>query len=732
MLILKKIGNGGYRVTLDGAKAGMLTRYGVLNDELRRDYSNCEAETTEEGVLLRGTKRDVNFSVDNFKDGGFQIRIPLTKEERLFGLGDANRDSVMIRGKTLNIWIANVASYGPMPVLVSSDGWAIIVNSTYYQKFDIADSDKDTVIISVAGGASDFYILSANSILDLVQAITDVTGKPIMLPAFGYGLTFVETERNINARKVLDDIRMMRDRDIPCDIFGLEPAWMENYYDLSTDKSWNKENFWLPTWLPENTASHRSFLGPMRFMGMQLSLWLCEDYDLFYEEDRQAKETTCESENAQVGDIDDAAFRKNVEFVDANIQGVVNTDQITKEDEPWFEHLKKFVDNGAACFKLDGCTQVVPHPQRLWAKKYFDSEAHNAYPIILAKQMKNGFSEYTDRRSLIYTAGAHLGTQQYAATWAGDTGGGPRTLVACLNYAMCGHTNTTCDMDIMDVKAIHYAFLSTWTQISSWAYYFHPWFLPPEVEKTIQRYSKLRSSLFPYIYAMAHKASVTGIPVMRPLPMMYENTDRYDDVHNAYMLGDSLYVGAFDMNLKLPDGEWVDYFTGKVYAGDISYETANGYAGALFVKKGSILATMQPQQYILEKEHDYIVRVYSGADATFELYEDDAFTYDYEKGGYAETRFEWKEESGTLAVYRRKGSFEGRPNNGYDILNSSVPKIDGIRPVRDMQIRIYGKSPKTISLNGSAVEFTVCEGYVEFTLPAGLHEKEDLFYQIKH
>ncbi|MBR1974977.1 MAG: glycoside hydrolase family 31 protein [Clostridia bacterium] len=732
MLILKKIGNGGYRVTMKNGKTSMLTRYGILNDELRRDYSNCEAETIEEGVLLRGTKRDVNFSVDNFKDGGFQIRIPLTKEERLFGLGDANRDSVMIRGKTLNIWIANVASYGPMPVLVSSDGWAIIVNSTYYQKFDIADSDKDRVIISVAGGASDFYILSANSILDLVQAITDVTGKPIMLPAFGYGLTFVETERNINARKVLDDIRMMRDRDIPCDVFGLEPAWMENYYDMSTEKSWNKENFWLPTWLPENTASHRSFLGPMRFMGMQLSLWLCEDYDLFYEEDRQAKETTCESENAQVGDIDDAAFRKNVEFVDANIQGVVNTDQITKEDEPWFEHLKKFVDNGAACFKLDGCAQVVPHPQRLWAKKYFDSEAHNAYPVVLAKQMKNGFSEYTDRRSLIYTAGAHLGTQQYAATWAGDTGGGPRTLVACLNYAMCGHTNTTCDMDIMDVKAIHYAFLSTWTQISSWAYYFHPWFLPPEVEKTIQRYSKLRSSLFPYIYAMAHKASVTGIPVMRPLPMMYENTDRYDDVHNAYMLGDSLYVGAFDMNLKLPEGEWVDYFTGKVYAGDISYETANGYAGALFVKKGSILATMQPQQYILEKEHDYIVRVYSGADAAFELYEDDAFTYDYEKGGYAETRFEWKEESATLAVYRRKGDFEGRPNNGYDLLNSSVPKIDGIRSVRDMQIRIYGKLPKSISLNGSAVEFTDCDGYVEFTLPASLHEKGDLFYQIKY
>ena len=260
MLLLKKIGNGGYRVTLENGHKGMYNRYGVLKDELSREYSNATAEITTKGVLLHGTKRAVDFQVENFQSGGFQIRIPLRKEERLFGMGDANRDNIMIRGKTLNVWIANVASYGPMPVLVSSDGWAIIVNSSYYQKFDIADSDKDAVIISVAGGTSDFYLLSADSILDLVQAITDVTGKPIMLPAFGYGLTFVETERSINARTVLDDIRMMRDRGIPCDTFGLEPAWMQKYYDLSTEKSWNKETFWIPNWLPENTASHRSFL----------------------------------------------------------------------------------------------------------------------------------------------------------------------------------------------------------------------------------------------------------------------------------------------------------------------------------------------------------------------------------------------------------------------------------------------------------------------------------------
>jgi alpha-glucosidase (family GH31 glycosyl hydrolase) len=259
---------------------------------------------------------------------------------------------------------------------------------------------------------------------------------------------------------------------------------------------------------------------------------------------------------------------------------------------------------------------------------------------------------------------------------------------------------------------------------------FHPWFLPVEVEATIKKYSILRSELFPYIYTMAHKASVSGIPVLRPLPMLYGDTERYDDVHNAYMLGDSFYVGAFDMHLKLPEGEWVDYFTGKAYQGDIEYQVPDGYAGALLVKKGAIIATMKPQLYILEKEHDYIIKVYTGADAEFALYEDDAYTYDYEKGGFATTRFTWSEQQTEFTVYRREGAFEGRPNNGHDLINNAIPKIEGIKPVRDMLVRVYGDTPKAVLLAGEEIDFMVCDGYVEFTVKADLHESADLIYKI--
>ncbi len=106
---------------------------------------------------------------------------------------------------------------------------------------------------------------------------------------------------------------------------------------------------------------------------------------------------------------------------------------------------------------------------------------------------------------------------------------------------------------------------------------------------------------------------------MRPLLLMYEDTDRFDAVQNMYMLGDSLLVGVFDMQFDLSEGERIDYFTGEVYSGHVDYDLPADRGGALFVKKGSVLVTMVPRKYILEKEHDYRIDVYPGAEAAYTL-----------------------------------------------------------------------------------------------------------------
>lgn len=81
---------------------------------------------------------------------------------------------------------------------------------------------------------------------------------------------------------------------------------------------------------------------------------------------------------------------------------------------------------------------------------------------------------------------------------------------------------------------------------------------------------------------MAHKAARTALPIARALSLMYPDVPEYDYVANTYMLGDSLLVAVFDMNVTLPEGKWIDYWTGETYEGGrkIEYKIPEGRGGA--------------------------------------------------------------------------------------------------------------------------------------------------------
>ena len=51
--------------------------------------------------------------------------------------------------------------------------------------------------------------------------------------------------------------------------------------------------------------------------------------------------------------------------------------------------------------------------------------------------------------------------------------------------------------------------------------------------------------------------------------------------------------------------------------------------------------------------------MYAGANGAFTLYEDDGLTYGYEHGAFARIALRWDDESKTLAIGKREGSFPG-------------------------------------------------------------------------
>ena len=649
MTELLKLSENIYRIrhwTGREPRESLLSRYGIL--DLKPDGEPETVRRDDDPSVPLGRDGMLVFSLASEEDGGFDIRLPLDPGERLYGLGDESRDSVEKHGRIAVMKQENVRSYGPMPFLMSSRGWAVLVNCTYAHTFDIAATEPDLLRIYGDKGALDLIVFCGTDLQNALYLAGKVMGRPVMLPKGAYGLTFVLNEQTTD-RTLLDDALRFRERKIPCDILGLEPNWMAKHYDTSTEKKWSRERFYLPHWQPENYYGSWSFLWNLHRMGYALSLWLCCDYDLFWKEEDDLFRD--EEQNDP-----DAVIR------DPRLMKGRRMDTVTKPGEDWFEHLKKFVDNGAEAFKLDGHAQVIPFPDRLWAGRYLDDEIRNLYPVVYAKQMKEGFESHTGRRAMIYTVGVYPGMQKYAATWAGDTGSGPKVLLSLMNHAMCGHSNASFDMG-MDKESVHFGFLAPWSQHLGWANWQYPWYCGEEAEDRYRFYAQLRSTLFPYLYSFAHVANQTSLPILRPLSLAYPDTGRYDGVFNEYMLGDALLVAALDNHIVLPEeDEWFDFFTGKKYTGprEFDYVPSGLQGGALFVRAGSLLVRQEWTPGLRNSRPDGLtVHVYPGKDASFGLYEDDYTTYGYEKGEYAVTKMTLS--GNVLRIFPREGSYPDMP-----------------------------------------------------------------------
>ena len=599
--------------------------------------------------------------------GGYDLRFALTEDERLYGLGDVSRENVMRRGGAYECWVRNVKAYIPIPVVLSNRGWGLLMNTTWRNTIDVGKSDPDRMICTASRSDLDYYLFCGPDYRGLLDTYTSLSGRPALLPVWGYAFTYVCNE-NIDAFHMMNEALTFRRERMPCDVIGLEPGWMSKHYDATTAKQWHPQRFPIPKWAPKGP---HTFLGALNRKGFKLSLWLCCDYDLgVYEEQRLAGlnpvSAAATKTTVPEGDPDD--FEKDEHL---NKPAGAKPKDEPKQDapqalEPWFEHLKKFVDQGVSAFKLDGSAQVIEHPGRNWGNGMTDEEMHNLYPVIYAKQMARGFENHTKRRAMVYSAGGYAGVQQFVASWAGDTGGGPKPLASMLNLGFSGHSNHSCDMDVFSPEGIHFGFLQTWAQQNNWAYWRQPWLLEDAQIATFRQYGQLRYKLLPYLYSTAAEAALTGYPVMRAMSLVYPEDPAWDARLSQYMLGDFLLVSAFSEEIHLPQGDWIDFWSGKRTSGPATFpvEITPTRGGALMVKRGAIIPTWPPCDHVEKGWSPEVgLLVYPAPHGTFTLYEDDGQSLAYRKGQFARTLLscETAGKTVTLTIGGRQGSYAGMP-----------------------------------------------------------------------
>ncbi|MFH0963096.1 MAG: TIM-barrel domain-containing protein [Planctomycetota bacterium] len=587
-------------------------------------------------------------------EGGFRTSFALGAGEEFVGLGDQTRERLRQRGHTATMWVTNVTAYVPVPLVMSTRKYGVFLNTTFLHWWDMGEKDGRRWGFHGHGGGLDYFVIAGENFGELLDHYTEITGKPQMPPRWSFGLWFIANQWD-NARGVLDDCNRFRSLGIPCDVFGLEPGWMSKYYDYSTEKGWDPKRFEIPPWAPNGP---HTFASAMKRMGFKLMLWLCQNYDLSEHEEAKLAGGSAGKEGG--GQTSGA----RLEGDDVLNQEATRIDPLTKPGEPWFEHLKKFIDQGAELFKQDGSVQVLPHPDRKWANGMDDEEMHNLYPLLYSRQMYEGFREHTGRRATGFTVDGWAGFQRWTGTWAGDTGGGPKPLVSMLQNSLVGHGLVTCDMEVTTPEGIHFGFLQPWAQINSWGYWRHPWYQGKRLEGVIREYAKLRYRMLPYLYSCAHEARLTGMPMLRALPLVFGDETKSFDCLHEYMLGPALLVAAFEKRLYLPAGGWIDYWTGDSHKGprESVYAPPEGRGGALMLRAGGIVPLGPSMEYVGDRtENELVIEVASGADGAFTLYEDDGVSYEYEKGAVATMRIKLSDSGGrsVIRVGRREGSFAG-------------------------------------------------------------------------
>lgn len=587
--------------------------------------------------------------------------------ERFYGGGSTSRDHIQHRGEFLRMWTTYQQTEIPMPFMMSSRGWGVYNNSTRKSFFDIGNQQKSKFNIINTFDEADFYLMMGKDMPAVLNEYTLVTGRTYVLPKWAYGLCFGPNMRE-EQFDILNDAVRFRQFDVPCDVFWLEPQWMEKRYDFSTKKKWNYDRFspepyWLQDQYPK-TMHNRLFIGKLRSMGFHLGLWLCEEYDLSIQEEDIIAERTGGKLSGQ---------------------------------EHWMDHLTVFMDQGVEGFKLDPARTIDNHTNWEYYNGRTDKEMHNLNQVLLPKQMRELGRKYNGKRTWHHYCGGWSGTQRWTASTSGDNGGGKTALYDQLNLGMSGFLNTSCDvMSVpreLEMQGLHFGLFLPWVQINSWFSMMHPFYYAKEEQDIYRFYVKLRYSLAPYIYSMALEAAQNGMPIVRSMPLCFPEDRNCDDMTYQYMFGDNFCVGIFTNEIYLPKGTWTDAWSGEkiVSKGEtFTREYPSDRAGLLFIREGAIIPTQPDVEYLGARPFDRVIlKVYPHGDSAYTMLDDDGESYEYENGGVASTLFESHERDGGVEVVVNpvQGSFKGMPSE------------------REYSFRIQRDSrPASVSLNGAAVQ----------------------------
>lgn len=470
----------------------------------------------------------------------------------------------------------------PIPFLTDKRGAAVLVDEPRSGVFDNARTTPGRIELTFAASSLRAHLLASASAPGAVEALARLTGLPRLPPHWAFAPQQWRNEHRDMAQ-VFEDARAMRENGIPGGVIWIDNPWQTGFSTF--------------TFIPPKYPDARNALAALGRMGYRVILWTVpylNNSDDSGVRPGMTRESQALFESARAQNL-------LVHFDSTHTPLVLPwsfgsgaaLDFSTSAGRDFFTTLAtRATLLGTHGWKLDYGEETVPEllGSRL-GLRFNNGETeetmHNRQSIGFHQAARAAFAQ-PDDAFLIGRASALGGQAEIDAIWPGDleadftlgdvatrnVGGLRAALSGALSLALSGFPTFGSDIggyrggDATEELLLRWAAMQATLpimQLGGGGAPHTPW-LPPYSSTALARYktlARLHLDLFPYLYGLAKRASMSGTPYLLPPAAGAPDSPALDAVDDAFFVGEHLYAapvldaGAAGRRVVLPPGEWI-------------------------------------------------------------------------------------------------------------------------------------------------------------------------------
>ncbi len=575
----------------------------------------------------------------------------LDGDEKFYGLGDKtgflNKSGYEYENWNSDIPDAHTdafkALYKSVPFLITLKErgvYGLFFDNTYRSHINLGKEKSDYFYYGAEDGSLNYYFIGGEHMADVITNYTELTGRTPLpqLWTLGYHQSRWGYENKEDIRELMEKFRGL---DIPCDTIHFDIDYMDGYRVFT----WNEKDY----------GDAKELFGEMDAKGFKKvsiidpGVKLDPGYAMYDE------------------GIEHGYFAETPEgetYVNAVWPGdAVYPDFGNKEVRDWWGKKQSYLTD----LGFDGVWNDMNEPASFHGELPKDvvftdedhpsthAAMHNCYGHLMSKATYEGLVRAAGKRPFVITRACYAGTQKYSTVWTGDN----QSLWAHIqmavpqlcNLGLSGFAFAGTDVGGFGADTTP-ELLCRWVQVGAFSPLFRnhaakgsrnqePWQFDEQTLAVNRKFIELRYRLLPYFYDLFYEGEKTGLPVMRPLVMHYENDPAVWNLNDEFLVGEHLLVapvveqGATVKKVYLPEGAWYDFFTGKKYEGGQYYLVdAPIDVCPVFAKAGSVIPTYEVMQYVGEKPYDTLKLLVFPGEGRYVHYQDNGTDFAYRDGAY--------------------------------------------------------------------------------------------------